>query len=356
MSRLRVAVIGCGHLGSIHARLIQSLEEVELVAVVDTQAAARERVATQCNCPAVAELRQLTGQLDAAIVATPTIHHHAVACELLQQDVHLLLEKPMTSTVEEADELIVLARRQHLVLQVGHVERFNPAWNAVAPHLQTPQYVEAVRAGGYTFRSTDVSIVHDLMIHDLDLVLSLAQSPVVDVDAMGLAIFGPHADLALARLRFQNGCVADLKASRVNYAPQRTMHIFARHAHAAIDFAKGQAELVRPSREVLAGQVDLTRCPAEQRPLVQETLFEKLLVRETVTVERGNAILEEQREFVNAIRRGTPVRVSGEQGREALAVAERILSSMAVHQWNGTDHIGPHALFLPAAMPARRAA
>jgi predicted dehydrogenase len=358
VNRLRVAVVGCGHLGSIHARLLQSLDDVQLVGVVDPLLAARERVAAECAVPAFAHSDELHNHVDAAVIATPTAHHHEVAEQLLSDGVHVLVEKPVTKTVAEANRLIALARRRGLVLQVGHVERFNPAWNAVVRHLTRPQYIEAVRAGSYTFRSTDVSIVLDLMIHDLDLVLSLTDSPIVDVEAMGIAIFGPHEDVALARLKFANGCIATLKASRVNYEPQRSMHVFSQHVFAAIDFAKGEARLIHPAPAVLRGEVDLTCCPPEQRQQVQESMFRELLSLETLQVERANAILQEQREFVASVLHGDPVRVPGEQGRDALAVAEQILNSIRSHRWNShlPSAIGPHALFEPALGQSKRAA
>ncbi|MHB8969991.1 MAG: Gfo/Idh/MocA family protein [Pirellulaceae bacterium] len=358
MNRLRVAVVGCGHLGSIHARLLKSIEDVELVGVVDPLLAARQRVAAECLTTAFPDHETLLGRMDAAIIATPTAHHHEVAEQLLSNGVHVLIEKPITSTVAEANRLIALAHRQDLVLQVGHVERFNPAWNAVLPHLARPQYVEAVRAGTYTFRSTDVSIVLDLMIHDLDLVLSLADSPVAQVEAMGMALFGPHEDLALARLTFANGCVASLQASRVHYEPQRTMRVFGQQAFASLDFAKGEARLLRPSAAVLQGEVDLTHCPSEQRPQVQESMFRELLCLETLHVERTNAILQEQREFVASVQHGDAVRVTGQQGRDALAVAEQILESIRTHRWNSPlpNAIGPHALFQSARLQTKRAA
>jgi predicted dehydrogenase len=306
----------------------------------------------------LAEVAPLLGTLDAAIIATPTAYHHEVAEQLLSTGTHLLIEKPITNTVAEANRLIALARQRELVLQVGHVERFNPAWNAVLPHLHHPQYIEAVRAGTYTFRSTDVSIVLDLMIHDLDLALSLAKSPVVDVEAMGMALFGPREDLAMARLRFANGCVANLKASRVNYEPLRTMQVFSQQAFATVDFTKGEARLVRPSQAVLQGEVDLTQCPIEQRPGVQEAMFGDLLRLETVQVEKCNAILQEQREFVAAVRDGGTVRVTGEQGRDALAVAEQIINRIHTHRWNtpAPQLIGSAALRPLAWEQPRRAA
>ncbi|NLX57172.1 MAG: Gfo/Idh/MocA family oxidoreductase [Planctomycetaceae bacterium] len=358
MNQLRVAVVGCGHLGTIHARLLKSLDSVVLAGVVDPALAARERVAAECAVPAWPHIDELIDRVDAAVVATPTAHHHEVAERLLSAGIHVLIEKPITRTVAEANRLIALARRHGLVLQVGHVERFNPAWNAVAGELAGPQYIEAVRAGIYTFRSTDVSIVLDLMIHDLDLVLSLAASPVVDVEAMGLALFGPHEDLALARLQFANGCLAVLKASRVNHEPQRSMQVYSQQAYAAIDFAQSTARVIRPAPEVLRGEVDLTSCPPDQRTQVQESMFRDLLCLETLQVPRTNAILQEQREFVASVQQGAPVRVPGEQGREALAVAEQILASIRAHRWNSPSLsvAGPRAHAELARPAAKRAA
>jgi len=358
MNNLKIAVVGCGHLGTIHARLLGQVQDVDLVGVVDPVPEARERVAAECGCKPFEHHGQLAKHIDAAIVATPTVSHHEVASELLCHGIHLLVEKPVTTDVAQANQLIRHSKKQGLVLQVGHVERFNPAWNAVRPYLDAPQYIEAVRAGGYTFRATDVSIVLDLMIHDLDLVLSLVNSPVVDIEALGISLFGPHEDLAMAHLKFANGCIANLKASRVNYEPQRSMQIFARSAFATIDFAQRKAELIRPSQEVLAREVDLTACPPEQRQEAQEGMFQRLLCKESVLAEPVNAILDEQCEFVRAIRFGHPVRVGGEQGRDALAIAEGILESIRLHRWNGLmpGQIGPHATFITSEFPVRRAA
>lgn len=358
MSLLRVAVIGAGHLGSIHARLLSTLEQVELVAIVDPTPEARDRAAAQFDVPVFSTCEQLTESIDAAVVATPTIHHFDVAIDLLRQGVHLLIEKPLTTTVAQANHLITEARARHCVLQVGHVERFNPAWSAVQSQIQQPRYIEATRAGTYTFRSTDVSIVLDLMIHDLDLVLSLVRSEVTDVDAMGLAIFGPHEDLAHARLRFANGCIADLKASRVSYQAQRTMQVFSPRAFAAIDFATGTAELVRPAPSVLKRAVNLTTCTPDQQAQVQQSMFEQLLRRQTVATEPANAILEEQRDFATAIVQGNAVQVPGEQGRDALAVAESIVESIRTHRWNGlaAGPVGPHASLDISTLWTRRAA
>ncbi len=226
MNRLRVAVIGAGRLGGFHAQKLAQLPEVELVGVADPVESQRSRVAAECRTAAFADYRELCGRIDAAVVAVPTRLHHALGKELLRRGIHVLMEKPLTPTAAEADELVALARRQRLVLQVGHVERFNPALAAASPHLRSPHYLEAVRASGFTFRSTDVGVVLDLMIHDLDVVLSLVRSELRRVDAMGISVLGGHEDVANARLEFANGCVAALSASRVSYEPVRHMQIW----------------------------------------------------------------------------------------------------------------------------------
>ena len=185
MKPLRVAVIGAGHLGKIHARLAAGLEDIELVAVCDLVEGARNAVAQEANTRAVADYRSLVGEIEAAIIATPTTYHHAVGMELLGCGIPLLVEKPLALTAAEATDLVTLARQKGVTLQVGHVERFNPALTAVAADVRDPKYIEAHRTSGYTFRSTDIGVVMDIMIHDLDVVLSLAKSEVVDVQALG---------------------------------------------------------------------------------------------------------------------------------------------------------------------------
>jgi len=219
VKHLRLAVIGAGRLGGFHAQKAAANPDVELVAVVDPVPAARNRVAAECHTRALADYRGLVGAIDAAIVAAPTRLHHRIGMDLAGEGVHLLVEKPLCSRLAEAEELVERAEKQGVVLQVGHVERFNPAFAAAAPYLVEPKYIEAVRASGFTFRSTDVGVVLDLMIHDIDLVLSLVGSPVQRVEAMGVSVLGGHEDAANARIQFASGCVATLSASRVSRAP-----------------------------------------------------------------------------------------------------------------------------------------
>ena len=325
MNRLRVGIIGGGHLGRIHTRLVQTVEGIELVGVVDPVSGARERVAEEFQVPTFEHHDQLPGEIDAAIVATTTEHHHAVGMDMLRQGTHLFIEKPISTTVAQADELVAVAHDQGLILQVGHVERFNPAFCAVASCLRRPRYIEAVRMSGYTFRSTDIGVVLDLMIHDLDLVLSMVRSEVVEIDALGSTIFGPHEDMAHAHLRFANGCIANLNASRTSFYLQRQMQILTERAYGHVDFAEGSAKLVRPSKEVLRGEIDVQTMSVEERERVQHNLFTDLLPVRDLPVEKRNAILDEQHDFFESIREGHRPRVCGEQGRYCLSIAEKIL-------------------------------
>lgn len=350
MNPLRVAVIGAGHLGRIHARIAAGLEEIELVAVADPVEAARGSVAQEANTRSVADYRELVGEIEAAIVATPTTHHHAIGMELLGCGVPLLVEKPLALTSAEANDLVALARQKGVALQVGHVERFNPALTAVAPDVRDPKYIEAARTSGYTFRSTDIGVVMDVMIHDLDIVLSLANSSVEDVQALGISVLGGHEDMATARLTFASGCVAQLSASRVSFQQRRTMSIFTSRGSASINFATHEATVVRPSDAVLRREFRADKLSCDDRGYWKEHVFDKLLVRSQRDAVPVNAIQEEQRDFAAAVRMGKSPRVDGAAGRDAIAVAEMILERIEEHAWDGTP-AGRHGPFAMPALP-----
>ena len=209
---LRIGVIGAGHLGRFHAKLAAERADVQLVGVCDAIADAANQLANECGTRAFFDYRDLIPQIEAAIVATPTATHHRVGCDLLAAGIHVLMEKPLARTKAEADELVALSERHGKVLQVGHIERFNPALDQVRPFVGEPKYIEGARYTPYTFRSTDIGVVLDLMVHDLDLAMSLAGSAVESVLAIGASVMGGHEDVAQARLQFANGCVANLSA------------------------------------------------------------------------------------------------------------------------------------------------
>lgn len=350
MTPLRVAVIGAGHLGRIHARLASTAPEIDLVAVADPVEASRESVAQEAKTRAVADYRSLVGEIEAAIIASPTFTHHAIGMDLLEAGVPLLIEKPLAPTADEADELASTARSKGLVLQVGHVERFNPALSAVANDVKDPKYIEATRTSGYTFRSTDIGVVLDMMIHDLDIVLTLAKSSVVDVQALGVSVLGGHEDMATARLTFASGCVANLSASRVSFQQKRSMTVFTSRGHASINFATHEATVVKPHDDVLRRAFRADKLSSADRDYWKEHLFDQLLVRTQCTSQPVNAIQEEQRDFVRSIREGRSPRVDGTAGYTAVAVAEMILERIEEHSWDGSSS-GRRGPFAMPALP-----
>ena len=353
MKRVKLAVVGAGHLGRIHAKLLAAMPAVELVAVVDPVASAREEVAGLYGAQPLADHRALLGQVDAAVIATPTKFHHQVALDFLRRGTPLLIEKPLAASVAEADELVVVARRHNALLQVGHVERFNPALRAATPHIGQPKFIEAVRASGFTFRSTDIGVVLDLMIHDLDVVLSLVGAPVVTASALGLAVLGRNEDVAHARLEFANGCVANLSASRVSRATIRRMQIWSDTGYAEVDFGNRAARVVRPGPWVLHRRLDVATVSRDAQEVLGREIPEQHLPLEELPVEPRNALADEQENFVRAVTGQGRIRVTGEDGRDALAVAERILESLRAHRWNGSAEGPTGPLAMPASSPLR---
>jgi predicted dehydrogenase len=349
MSKLRVAVVGAGRLGGFHAQKLAARNDVELLAVVDPLAANRERVAAQCHTEPFADYAGLLDLLDAAVIATPTVLHHQIARDFLLSSVHLLVEKPLAATRAEADELAAIARRKGVVLQVGHVERFNPAFSAAAAEISQPKYIEAVRTSGFTFRSTDIGVVLDVMIHDIDLVLSLVRSPLRKINALGLSVLGGHEDVANVRLEFECGCVATLSASRVSYEQERRMQVWSADGFAAIDFKSLTATLVRPSEALLRRQFDVDALTPPQVDHYRQHFAEEHLPQRQLSFQAVDALCLEQDDFLASIREHRQPRVNGEAGRDALAVAEQILARIDAHRWDAA----PDGLAGPLALPRR---
>lgn len=349
MNKLRIAVIGAGRLGGFHAQKLAQREDVELVAVVDPIAANRNRVAAECRTHARADYNGLIGRIDAAVIATPATLHHCIAREFLDQGVALLVEKPLCTTLAEAEDLLAAARCHNVVLQVGHVERFNPAFRAAVPHVGSPKYIEATRAGRFTFRSTDVGVVLDMMIHDIDLVLSLVQSPLRKVDALGISVLGGHEDAANARLEFDCGCVAVLSASRVSERQVRRMQIWSAEGVAGIDFASHTRTLIRPSEALRQRRFRADNLSLEEIDHYKNHLAEEHLPRQQLTFAAVDALALELDDFLESIREPRQPIVGGEAGRDALAVAEQILARIAAHCWDSSLD-GPAG---PLALPRR---
>ncbi len=363
MSALRLAVIGGGHLGRIHAKLAHAHEQFELVGVADPSPESRGTVEQQLSLPTVADYHDLIGKVDAAIVAAPTVAHYEITSTLLRAGIHTLVEKPLASSADQAQRLVQIARSHARVLQIGHVERFNPTWTVAQPHLGRPKFIEAVRAGAYSGRSTDIGVVMDLMIHDIDLILSLDRSPVEQVQASGIALLGTHEDMAEARLTFASGCVATLKASRLSTEATRRMQLYTTECYADINFSAAEVQVVKPSHDVLTRAVALDELPIHERMIEKNNIFQTYLLRETLPAPSRNAILDEQNDFALSIQTGCAPSVTGEDGARAVEVAARIIDSLQRHQWDGSNskawRIGPQAMVepvilqLPSATPSR---
>ncbi|WP_165065531.1 Gfo/Idh/MocA family protein [Paludisphaera rhizosphaerae] len=354
MKPLRVAVVGVGHLGRHHARILNSLPGVELVAVADSRPEQAAAVAEGLKTRAVTDYHELINLVDAVSIAVPTFLHREVAGAFLEAGVPAMVEKPLAGNPVEAEELVALARKAGVVLQVGHIERFNPALDALRESPIRPKFLSAERLSTYTFRSTDVGVVHDLMIHDIDLVLSLIDAPVRAVSAVGVSLFGEHEDVAEARIEFENGSVASLTASRASYSASRKMRIWGAEGYASLDFAAKQATVVRPSDEFLAGGVDLEGVDLAQPAAVKEHLFGKVLRVDHVEPPTCDQLTMELQEFVASVRGESEPRVDGEAALEAVRLADRIVRNLNAHRWEsatapaasihaGSVLRGPHA-------------
>ena len=309
MDRLRVAVVGVGYLGRFHAQKYAALADCELVAVADPHAEASGAVARELGTRAVADYRELLGQVDAVSVVTPTPLHFEVARAFLDSGVHVLVEKPITETVEQAQQLIVAARRAGRVLQVGHLERFNPAILAAEPHLHSPRFIECQRLAPFRERGTDVNVVLDLMIHDLDLVQSIVGSPIASIDAVGTPVFSTEIDIANARIRFANGCVTNATASRVSLKTERKLRIFRDDAYLSIDLQQKILTVIRKQ----ATSPGEARLPVS----IDEQSFDS-----------GDALRSEIEAFLASCRGERPVVVSGADGMRALQTAMTITAAV----------------------------
>jgi predicted dehydrogenase len=334
MTRLRVAVVGVGHLGQHHARILAGMPAVELVAVVDARPEQAQAVAAACGTVALDDHRSLLEMVDAVTIAVPTFLHRQVAGAFLERGIATLVEKPMAATAAESEDLVGQARAHGALLQVGHIERFNPALRALDQLPIKPRYVSAERLSTYTFRSTDIGVVLDLMIHDLDLVLSLIDAPVRSVAAVGVSLFGEHEDVANARIEFQDGSVANLTASRASYNPTRKMRIWGAEGYASLDFHAKQATLVRPSEQLKSGRLDLEGVDLTQPAAVKEHLFGKVLRVDQVPAESANPLALELENFVDAARGLAPPRVGGEDALRAVRLADQVLRSLEAHRWD----------------------
>ncbi|MBS3779593.1 MAG: Gfo/Idh/MocA family oxidoreductase [Desulfovermiculus sp.] len=327
MTRVPFGVIGVGHLGSIHARLASSLPELDLLGVYDLDCSRCQEVATACNCQAFSSLPRLLDQAQAVAIVVPTDQHHQVAVQAVDHNCHIFVEKPITAHSQQAADLIARSDQAGLVLQVGHIERFNPAFQALAGYPLQPLFIESHRLSQFNPRGLDVSVVLDLMIHDIDIVLSLIPSPLESIQACGVGVVSGNEDIANARLEFANGAVANLTASRISAKDMRKMRLFQSKAYLAIDFLDHKTEILH---------LDQAPVPADQ----VSTCIGNIGVGEqtqsiylhTPQSASANALEQELKSFAHCVTTKTRPVVSGHDGLRALQAAETILREMQQRQ------------------------
>lgn len=326
---IKTGVIGTGHLGSLHAKMYSDIASAEFTGVYDADAARCKSVASDYKVRAFNSIEELLTAVDAVSIATVTTAHYQVALQALNAGVHVLIEKPITITLAEADELIALAQKKNLLIQVGHIERFNPAILSVEPYNLKPMFIESHRLAQFNPRGTDVAVVLDLMIHDIDIILSLVDSPVKQIDANGVAVVSEHPDIANARLQFENGCVANVTASRISRNKMRKMRLFQHNAYISVDFTLGQADVFRLGKEG-EGSIWSTMLLGK----IGEGKKKRSIIYEQPEVKKINALKYELESFIDAVQRSSRPVVSGEDGRRALEVAQEIMKKIQVQNFN----------------------
>ncbi len=317
---LKAGVLGAGHLGKIHLRLLQESKKYELVGFYDVDESNGRKIEDEFGYTYFHNLDDLIAAVDVVDVVTPTLSHFEAGKKAITAGKHLFIEKPITNTVEEAEALVTLAKERGVKGQVGHVERFNPAFMAVAPKIDNPMFIEAHRLAEFNPRGTDVPVVLDLMIHDIDAILSVVKSEVKNVTASGVSVISETPDIANARIEFENGCVANLTASRISLKNMRKARFFQRDAYISVDFLEKKCEVVKMK--------DAPKVPGDFDMILQNAEgVKKQIYFDNPQVSLNNAILDELESFASAIEHDTTPVVSLEQGTKALRVAKQIINS-----------------------------
>ncbi|MFA6218052.1 MAG: Gfo/Idh/MocA family oxidoreductase [Candidatus Omnitrophota bacterium] len=295
MKKIKVAVVGTGYLGSIHAKLYKEIATCSLEGVCDTDKTHLDKTSSELGVPGFTDYRQLFGKIDAVSIAVPTKHHYEIARQFLLQGIHTLVEKPFTSTLPEADSLIETAQQKNLILQVGHIERFNSAFAATQKLIKEPKFIECHRLSAFPKRSLDVGVVLDIMIHDIDIILGLVSSKIKKIDSVGINVLTKFEDIANTRITFENGCVANLTASRISDEPMRKIRIFQENTYISLDYKEAKA-----------------------------TVYKKnalMITKHNLPIEKEQPLKKELESFIDCVITGKEPLVSGSTAREALAVA-----------------------------------
>jgi predicted dehydrogenase len=318
--KVRVAVVGAGEFGRNHARVYRELTDVNFVGIVDARAEHGAKIAAEFSTTFIPGIESLVGRVDAVSLAVPTVEHARVGCRLLELGIDVLVEKPMAASLAEADSLLATASRHGRILQVGHLERFNPAITAVMPIMNHPLYFEVHRLGVFTPRSLDIDVVYDVMIHDLDILLALIDAPVVDIKAIGIPVLTDKVDIAHARLDFATGAVANVTASRVSTERVRKLRFFQQHEYISVDFTRQDALRVR------VAEPDLYSGGLQAEPATGPKFDFQAL-----PAEREEPLRAELRAFLESVRTRRAPLVDGAAGRRALALADKVMAGILEH-------------------------
>ncbi|MGE0713673.1 MAG: Gfo/Idh/MocA family protein [Planctomycetota bacterium] len=340
MAKLRVGVVGTGPMGQGHVKHYSGLAGCELVAVVDQDPRRRADAALKSGARAFADPRELIGRVDAVSIATPTTSHRELACMFLEAGVHALVEKPMAESVEAAEAIIRAAESSGAVLQIGHIERFNPAFRAAKEVVSDPRYVIADRLSPYAFRSMDIGVVLDLMIHDLDIVLEFLDDEVVSLEAIGIPVLSKTEDMCDARLRFKGGAIADIRASRVSMKRMRKIRMFQRNAYLSIDYQANSISIFKKSPAYEQGELDPTKIDVTQLEDPYGFVFGQLLDVAEHSITSSDALRDELQSFLAACRGEHPPEVTGAHGLRAVRLAEQIRQTVNTYLRKEADRAG----------------
>ncbi len=318
---LKVGVVGAGHLGKTHLKLLEQSDYYDLVGFHDIHTESSKAVEAELGFKYFEEFEDLLQQIDVLDIVTPTAFHYTYALKAIEAGKHFFVEKPITQTLEEADELIKRAEEKGVKGQVGHVERFNPAFTSALPYIKNPMFLEVHRLAEFNPRGTDVAVVLDLMIHDIDIVLSMVNSPIKEIKASGVSVISQNPDIANARLQFENGCVANVTTSRISMKNMRKSRVFQKDAYVSIDFLEKKTEIIRMQ--------DAPKTPSDFDMIIENAEGEsKQILFEYPEVNPNNAILDELNSFASSIQENKDVKVSLEEGRNALKVALEVMAEI----------------------------
>lgn len=336
MQPIKVGVIGVGHLGQHHARVYKNLTTTELIGIADTNADRAKEIAERHDTTAYIDFQPLIEQCDAVNIAVPTTDHYRVAMAAITAGCHVLIEKPITSTIEQAEKLVAYAKEKNVLIQVGHIERFNSAVLTLEGVIDNPRFIESHRLASFVPRGTDVAVVLDLMIHDLDIILSFVKSKPKEIHAAGISILSNSEDIANARIEFENGCVANVTASRVSQQTVRKIRFFQKDAYISLDFHKKTADVIRLNPQIAqmmikktSGYTDLNKIMG----MVSKSItFDDLILQESLSVKNEEPLKLELEAFIDCIQNNKKPIVTGNDGLEALRVAYQILQKIHAHQ------------------------